>query len=90
MPDTTLTHIATQQPRLSQEPTRLVLCKQCKVELGSSTTERLFLGAVIFHGRVEFTCKQCGRKHRWYPNLDTKQLEPLQAATPEIEHGRQA
>jgi RNase P subunit RPR2 len=89
MSDATLNHIATQKPRPSQELSRLVLCKQCKTELGSSTTSRLYMGAVIFHGRIEFTCSQCGRKHRWYPNLDTKQLEPLQAATPEIDHGRQ-
>jgi RNase P subunit RPR2 len=88
MPDVILTHIAIQKPRLAQEPTRLVLCKQCKAELGSATTELLYMGAVIFHGRIEFTCSQCGRKHRWYPNLDTKQFEPLQVAPSETNHER--
>ncbi len=81
MSEAVINHIASQKPRPKSD-LHIILCKQCGVEIGGSTAALLFIGTVVFHGRVEFTCKQCGRKHRWYPNLDKKVLEPLAVTEP--------
>jgi RNase P subunit RPR2 len=57
---------------------RVLFCKHCETELAGTTAKMLFIGSVIFHGRVEFNCSQCGHKFRWYPNLDKKTLDPIQ------------